>query len=61
MICNSGSIVDSLELALNENMHNHVLSKFDDLTSLRGTQKDLIVYEKSMTEHNLVVFTMLIC
>ena len=36
---NSGSIVDSLELVLNENMYNHVLSRFDDSTSLRGTQK----------------------
>ena len=37
-------------------MHAHVLSKFNDRTSLRGTQNDLIVYEKSMIEHNLVSF-----
>ena len=37
-------------------MYKHVLSKFNDLTSLRGTLNDLIVYEKSMIEHNLVSF-----
>ena len=38
-------------------MYKHVLLKFYDLTSLRDTQNGWIVYEKSMIEHSLVVFT----
>ena len=37
-------------------MYTHVFSKFNDLTSLRGTLNDLIVNEKSMIEYNLVSF-----
>ena len=41
---------------MNRIMYKYVLSKFDDLTSSRGTPNELIVNEKSMIGRNLVSF-----